>query len=50
MNNNYYPYMLNQNADNQTGKWNMARGDTREFMLVWDGSSNYYAYLLNISE
>ena len=50
MNNNYYPYMLNQNADNQIGKWNMARGDTREFMLVWDGSSNYYAYLLNISE
>nr|UWG14800.1 MAG: hypothetical protein [Bacteriophage sp.] len=50
MNSNYYPYMLNQNADNQTGKWNMARGDTREFMLVWDGSSNYYAYLLNISE
>ena len=50
MNSNYYPYMLNQNADNQTGKWNMARGDTREFMLIWDGSSNYYAYLLNISE
>lgn len=50
MNSNYYPYMLNQNADNQTGKWNMARGDTREFMLVWDGISNYYAYLLNISE
>ena len=50
MNSNYYPYMLNQNADNQTGKRNMARGDTREFMLVWDGSSNYYAYLLNISE
>ena len=50
MNSNYYPYMLNQNADNQTGKWYMARGDTREFMLVWDGSSNYYAYLLNISE
>lgn len=50
MNSNYYPYMLNQNADNQTGKWHMARGDTREFMLVWDGSSNYYAYLLNISE
>lgn len=50
MSSNYYPYMLNQNADNQTGKWNMARGDTREFMLVWDGSSNYYAYLLNISE
>lgn len=50
MNSNYYPYMLNQNADNQTGKWNMARGDIREFMLVWDGSSNYYAYLLNISE
>lgn len=50
MNSNYYPYMLNQNADNQTGKWNMAKGDTREFMLVWDGSSNYYAYLLNISE
>ena len=50
MNSNYYPYMLNQNADNKTGKWNMARGDTREFMLVWDGSSNYYAYLLNISE
>lgn len=50
MNSNYYPYMLNQNANNQTGKWNMARGDIREFMLVWDGSSNYYAYLLNISE
>lgn len=50
MNSNDYPYMLNQNANNQTGKWNMAKGDTREFMLVWDGSSNYYAYLLNISE
>ena len=23
------------------------KGDTAEFMLVWDGSSNYYAYWLS---
>lgn len=50
MNTNQYPYRLNNNGDNETGKWNMAKGDIREFMLVWDGSSEYYAYLLNIRE
>lgn len=50
MNNNNYPYILNQNADYVTNKWNMGKGDMREFMLVWDGSYNYYAYLLNVSE
>lgn len=50
MNNNSYPYRMNNNAGNETGKWNMAKGDIREFLLVWDGSSNYYAYLLNIRE
>lgn len=50
MNTNQYPYRLNNNGDNETGKWNMAKGDIREFMLVWDGSSEYYAYLLNTRE
>lgn len=47
MNSNSYPYRLNQNGGNETGKMNMAKGDTAEFMLVWDGSSNYYAYWLS---
>lgn len=50
MDSNYYPYRMNNNAGNETGKWNMAAGDIREFLLVWDGSSGYYAYLLNIRE
>lgn len=50
MNSNSYPYRLNNNGGQETGKWNMAAGDIRQFMLVWDGSSNYYAYLLNIRE
>ena len=47
MNSNRYPFRLNQNGGNETGKMNMAKGDTAEFMLVWDGSSNYYAYWLS---
>lgn len=47
MNSNSYPYRLNQNGGNETGKMNMAKGDTAEFMLVWNGSSNYYAYWLS---
>lgn len=50
MDSNYYPYRLNNNGGNETAKWNMAKGDIREFLLVWDGSSGYYAYLLNIRE
>lgn len=50
MNSNNYPYRLNNNGGQETGKWNMAKGDIRQFMLVWDGSSNYYAYLLNTRE
>lgn len=50
MDSSYYPYRMNNNAGNETGKWNMAAGDIREFLLVWDGSSGYYAYLLNIRE
>lgn len=50
MNSNRYPYRLNNNGGQETGKWSMAKGDIRQFMLVWDGSSNYYAYLLNIRE
>lgn len=50
MNTNQYPYRLNNDGGNETGKWKMAKGDIREFMLVWDGSSEYYAYLLNIRE
>lgn len=50
MDSNYYPYRMNNNAGNETEKWNMAAGDIREFLLVWDGSSGYYAYLLNIRE
>lgn len=50
MDSNYYPYRMNNNAGNETGKWDMAAGDIREFLLVWDGSSGYYAYLLNIRE
>lgn len=50
MDSNYYPYRMNNDAGNETGKWNMVAGDIREFLLVWDGSSGYYAYLLNIRE
>lgn len=50
MDSNYYPYRMGNNADTDMGKWNMAKGDIREFLLVWDGSSGYYAYLLNIRE
>lgn len=50
MNSTYYPYMMDNNGNNNTNKWNMAKGDIREFLLVWDGSSGYYAYLLNIRE
>lgn len=50
MDSNYYPYRMGNNADTDMGKWNMAKGDIREFLLVWDGSSDYYAYLLNIRE
>ena len=34
MDSNYYPYRMNNNAGNETGKWNMAAGDIREFLLV----------------
>lgn len=50
MDSNYYPYRMGNNADTDMGKWTMAKGDIREFLLVWDGSSGYYAYLLNIRE
>lgn len=50
MDSNYYPYRLNNNGGYETAKWNMAKGDIREFLLVWDGSSGYYAYLLNTRE
>lgn len=50
MDSNYYPYRMGNNADTDMGKWPMAKGDIREFLLVWDGSSGYYAYLLNIRE
>lgn len=50
MDSNYYPYRMGNNADTDMGKWNMAKGDIREFLLVWDGSSGYYAYLLNLRE
>lgn len=46
MNNNNYPYRLNQNGGSEIGKMSMGKGDTAEFMLVWDGSTNYYAYWL----
>ena len=50
MDSNYYPYRMGNNADTDMGKWYMDKGDIREFLLVWDGSSGYYAYLLNIRE
>lgn len=50
MNSNYYPYMMDNNGNNNTNKWNMANGDIREFLLVWDGSSSYYAYCLSVRE
>lgn len=46
MNTNQYPYLLNNNGGQETGKLGMARGDVAEFLLVYDGS-NYYAYTLN---
>lgn len=50
MDSNYYPYMLDNNGNNNMNKWNMAKGDIREFLLVWDGSSSYYAYVLAMRE
>ena len=47
MNTSYYPYLMDNNASNNTGKQGIGKGDIREYLLVWDGSSNYYAYLLN---
>ena len=42
--------MMDNNGNNNTNKWNMAKGDIREFLLVWDGSSSYYAYCLSMRE
>lgn len=50
MNTTYYPYMMDNNGNNNTNKWNMAKGDIREFLLVWNGSSSYYAYCLSMRE
>lgn len=50
MDSNYYPYMLDNKGNNNMNKWNMAKGDIREFLLVWDGSSSYYAYVLAMRE
>lgn len=47
MDSNSYPYRLNNNGGYETGKLGFAAGDIDEFMLVWDGSSNYVAYWLN---
>ncbi len=47
MDTNQYPYRLNQNGGYETGKANMAAGDICEFLLVYDGGSNYFAYWLN---
>ena len=47
MDNNSYPYILNNNAGHEMGKIGMGAGDIDEFMLVWDGRSNYNAYWLN---
>lgn len=46
MNNDSYPWRLDNNAAQQTGKANMAKGDICECLLVWDGST-YNAYCLN---
>lgn len=47
MDTNQYPYRLNQNGGQETGKANMAAGDICEYLLVYDGGSNYFAYCLN---
>lgn len=46
MDTNQYPYVINNNGGQETGKIGMGAGDIDEFMLVWDGS-NYRAYWLN---
>lgn len=48
MNNDSYPWRLDNNATQQTGKANMAKGDTCEYLLVWDGST-YNAYCMRFS-
>lgn len=48
MNNDSYPWRLDNNAAQQTGKANMAKGDTCEYLLVWDGST-YNAYCMGFS-
>ncbi len=45
MNTSYYPYRLDNDGNQQTGKMYMQRGDIVEFMLVYNGST-YYAYEL----
>lgn len=47
MDTNQYPYRLNRNGGQETGKANMAAGDICEYLLVYDGGSNYFAYCLN---
>jgi len=47
MDTNQYPYRLKQNGGQETGKANMAAGDICEYLLVYDGGSNYFAYCLN---
>lgn len=47
MNNNQYPYRLDNDATVKTDKRNLAKGDVVEFMLVWD-NVNYRAYELNL--
>jgi hypothetical protein len=44
MNTNNYPCRLDNDGNQQTGTFAMAKGDTAIFKLIWDGT-NYYAYL-----
>lgn len=48
MNTDSYPWRLDNNATQQTGKANMAKGDTCEYLLVWDGST-YNAYCMHFT-
>lgn len=50
MDSNYYPVPYEQQRGKRNRKVEHGGGDIREFLLVWDGSSGYYAYLLNIRE
>lgn len=47
MNSNLYPYRIDNNGGIQGAGHDMAIGDTLQYLLDWDGHTNYNAYLIS---